>query len=104
MAVRRQRRTRPFLSASWHGYDNHVANTTDPETGRRIVTNLPLLLIDDEADNASVDTNEMCGTRTESPTRTTADSHQSGHPENLCELLSFCLCRIHGNSVCQHFH
>jgi hypothetical protein len=38
---------------------NHVANTHDQETGRRIVTNLPLLLIDDEADHASVDTKEM---------------------------------------------
>lgn len=38
---------------------NHVANTQDRETGRRIVTNLPLLLIDDEADHASVDTKEM---------------------------------------------
>lgn len=38
---------------------NHVANTHDRETGRRIVTNLPLLLIDDEADHASVDTREM---------------------------------------------
>jgi hypothetical protein len=35
---------------------NHVANAEDQETGRRIVTNLPLLLIDDEADHASVDT------------------------------------------------
>lgn len=38
---------------------NHVANTHDRETGRRLVTNLPLLLIDDEADHASVDTREM---------------------------------------------
>lgn len=37
---------------------NHVANVHDPETGRRIVTNLPLFLIDDEADHASVDTGE----------------------------------------------
>ena len=37
---------------------NHVANLHDPETGRRIVTNLPLILIDDEADHASVDTGE----------------------------------------------
>lgn len=37
---------------------HHVANTTEAQTGRRIVTNLPLLLIDDEADNASVDTGE----------------------------------------------
>ena len=38
---------------------NHVADATDPETGRRIVTALPLLVIDDEADNASVDTGEQ---------------------------------------------
>lgn len=38
---------------------NHVANANDPETGRRISTNLPLLVIDDEADNASVDTGEQ---------------------------------------------
>ncbi len=36
--------------------ENHVANGHDPETGRKVVTNLPLLVIDDEADNASVDT------------------------------------------------
>ncbi len=35
---------------------NHVADSEDPKTGRRVVTNLPLLLIDDEADHASVDT------------------------------------------------
>jgi len=38
---------------------NHVANVHDPETGRRIVTHLPLFLIDDEADHASVDTGEV---------------------------------------------
>lgn len=38
---------------------DHVANTTDQETGRKIVTNLPLLIVDDEADNASVDTGEQ---------------------------------------------
>lgn len=38
---------------------SHVANTHDAETGRKIVTHLPLLLIDDEADNASVDTGEQ---------------------------------------------
>jgi hypothetical protein len=37
----------------------HVANTTDPDTGRKIVSHLPLLLIDDEADHASVDTGEQ---------------------------------------------
>lgn len=38
---------------------NHVADTTDASTGRRYVANLPLLLIDDEADHASVDTGEQ---------------------------------------------
>jgi hypothetical protein len=37
----------------------HVADATDPETGRKIVTMLPLLLIDDEADHASVDIGEQ---------------------------------------------
>lgn len=38
---------------------DHVANVQDPESGRKLVTNLPLLVIDDEADNASVDTGEQ---------------------------------------------
>jgi hypothetical protein len=38
---------------------NHVANAQDPQTGRKTVTHLPLLLIDDEADHASVDTGEQ---------------------------------------------
>ncbi len=38
---------------------NHVADATDPETGRKIVTHLPLLIVDDEADHASVDTGEQ---------------------------------------------
>ena len=37
---------------------NHVANAQD-ENGRKIVTNLPVLIIDDEADHASVDTGEQ---------------------------------------------
>lgn len=37
---------------------SHVADATD-EGGRRFVSNLPLLLIDDEADHASVDTGEQ---------------------------------------------
>lgn len=38
---------------------NHVANAKNAETGGPIVTHLPLLLIDDEADHASVDTKEL---------------------------------------------
>ncbi|MCU7281900.1 Z1 domain-containing protein [Pseudomonas peradeniyensis] len=37
---------------------SHVSRSTDPETGRPLVTHLPLLIIDDEADHASVDTGE----------------------------------------------
>jgi hypothetical protein len=37
----------------------HVADATEAETGKRFVSNLPLLLIDDEADHASVDTGEQ---------------------------------------------
>ena len=37
---------------------NHVADQHDPDGERRIVTSLPLLMIDDEADHASVDTGE----------------------------------------------
>ncbi len=33
-----------------------VAGTDEPETGKRIVKDVPLLLIDDEADNASINT------------------------------------------------
>lgn len=36
----------------------HVAESSDPETGRPLVTHLPLLIVDDEADHASVDTGE----------------------------------------------
>lgn len=38
---------------------NHVADSKDQESERAIVTNLPLLMIDDEADNGSVDTGEQ---------------------------------------------
>ena len=44
----------------WIG--KHVAKKIDPETGRKIVSNLPLLIIDDEADNASVDTGKQAYT------------------------------------------
>lgn len=36
----------------------HVADLHDSNRGRKIISNLPLLMIDDEADNASVDTGE----------------------------------------------
>ena len=51
---------------------NHVADATDSESGRRFVSNLPLLLIDDEADHASVDTGEQLF----NPDGTPDDEHQ----------------------------
>lgn len=37
---------------------DHVANSQDTESGRKLINHLPLLVIDDEADHASVDTGE----------------------------------------------
>lgn len=37
---------------------NHAADQVETETGRKLVTQLPLLVIDDESDNGSVDTGE----------------------------------------------
>ncbi len=39
----------------------HVAGAEDSETGERIVPNVPLLLIDDEADNASINVKDKQG-------------------------------------------
>jgi hypothetical protein len=51
---------------------SHVADATDAETGRKFVSNLPLLLIDDESDHASVDTGEQLF----NPDGTPDDEHQ----------------------------
>ena len=51
---------------------SHVADATDSNTGRKFVSNLPLLLIDDEADHASVDTGEQLF----NPDGTPDDEHQ----------------------------
>lgn len=53
------KKNKTVLDRLLHWIRNHVANVTDAETGRRIVNHLPLLLIDDEADHASVDTGEI---------------------------------------------
>lgn len=39
--------------------DKTVSDSIDKDTGRKVVTKLPLLIIDDEADNASIDTSEQ---------------------------------------------
>jgi hypothetical protein len=51
---------------------NHVADSTDSTSGRRYVGSRPLLVIDDEADHASVDTGEQLF----NPDGTPDDDHQ----------------------------
>jgi hypothetical protein len=53
------KKNKTVLERLYRWIRNHVANTQDPDTGGRIVTHLPLLMIDDEADHASVDTGEQ---------------------------------------------
>lgn len=53
------KKQKTVLSALLHWIQTRVADATDAGEGRKIVTKLPLLMIDDEADNASVDTGEQ---------------------------------------------
>lgn len=53
------KKNKTVLQRLYKWIHDHVANTTDHEIGRKIVTNLPLLIVDDEADHASVDTGEQ---------------------------------------------
>lgn len=53
------KKNKTVLERLYRWIRNHVANVHDPVTGRKIVTHLPILLIDDEADHASVDTGEQ---------------------------------------------
>lgn len=53
------KKNKTVLERLYRWVRNHVADQEDPQTGRRVVTRLPLLVIDDEADHASVDTGEQ---------------------------------------------
>ncbi|MDR3515786.1 MAG: Z1 domain-containing protein [Azospirillaceae bacterium] len=53
------KKNKPVLEQLLAWITHHVADSRDPETEKGIVTNLPLLVIDDEADHASVDTGEQ---------------------------------------------
>jgi Z1 domain len=53
------KKQKTVLTALLHWIRTRVADSTDSADGRKLVTNLPLLMIDDEADNASVDTGEQ---------------------------------------------
>lgn len=52
------KKNKTVLERLLHWIRNRVANHDDPETGRKLVTQLPLLVIDDESDHGSVDTGE----------------------------------------------
>ncbi len=52
------KKNKTVLERLLHWIRNRVANHVDPETGRKLVTNLPLMVIDDESDHGSVDTGE----------------------------------------------
>ncbi|SHN40574.1 Z1 domain-containing protein [Duganella sacchari] len=52
------KKQKTVLTALLKWIQTRVADSTDSEDGRKLVTKLPLLVIDDEADNASVDTGE----------------------------------------------
>lgn len=53
------KKQKTVLSALLNWIQARVADSTDSVNGRRLVTKLPLLMIDDEADHASVDTGEQ---------------------------------------------
>jgi len=53
------KKNKTVLERLYRWIRSHVANTQEAASGRKIVTHLPLLLIDDEADHASVDTGEQ---------------------------------------------
>ncbi len=53
------KKQKPVLTALLQWINSRVADSTDANDGRKLVTKLPLLMIDDEADNASVDTGEQ---------------------------------------------
>jgi len=52
------KKNKTVLERLLHWIRNRVADHVDPETGRKLVTNLPLIVIDDESDHGSVDTGE----------------------------------------------
>ena len=53
------KKQKTVLTALLKWIQTRVADSTDVDGGRKLVTKLPLLMIDDEADNASVDTGEQ---------------------------------------------
>ena len=52
------KKNKTVLERLLYWVENHAADVLDPETGRKVVGSLPLLVIDDESDHGSVDTGE----------------------------------------------
>lgn len=52
------KKNKTVLERLLHWIRNRAVNHVDHETGRKLVTNLPLLIVDDESDHGSVDTGE----------------------------------------------
>lgn len=61
------KKQKTVLTALLHWIQTRVADASDAGDGRKLVTKLPLLMIDDEADNASVDTGEQAFNEDGSP-------------------------------------
>ena len=53
------KKQKTVLSNLINWIQTRVADHTDPKTGRKVVTNLPLIVIDDECDHGSVDTQQQ---------------------------------------------
>ena len=53
------KKQKTVLTALLNWLQTRVSDATDIDDGRKLITKLPLLMIDDEADNASVDTGEQ---------------------------------------------
>jgi hypothetical protein len=53
------KKQKTVLTALLNWIQSRVSDSKDATTGRKLVSKLPLLMIDDEADNASVDTGEQ---------------------------------------------
>ena len=72
-----------------------------PRVGKQ-VTKLSLLIIDDEADNASVDTGETVVDADGNPDE--AHDDQPFDPSNTSFVLKGGACRIHSHAVREHLH
>jgi len=73
------KKNKTVLERLYRWIRDHVPNVQDPVTGRRMVMHLPLLLIDDEADHASVDTGEQVFDQQGQP-----DENHQPKPINRC--------------------